>query len=99
MSTFLPPPCSLFSVITRLSPVLFRLAEPCSSLLDPQLRPGCRPFFIQTLQLCFQIKTIGEHLGAQLLIVKCDLILDRLEVITAAEYWPMPVYSELLFSV
>ena len=26
-------------------------------------------------------------------------IVDRLEVITAAEYWPMPVYSDLLFSV
>ena len=24
---------------------------------------------------------------------------DRLETLTAAEYWPMPVYSELLFSV
>ena len=26
-------------------------------------------------------------------------LVDSLEVITAAEYWPMPVYSELLFSV
>ena len=26
-------------------------------------------------------------------------IADKLELITAAEYWPMPVYSELLFSV
>ena len=24
---------------------------------------------------------------------------DALEVLTAAEYWPMPVYSQLLFSV
>ena len=24
---------------------------------------------------------------------------DALEVLTASEYWPMPVYSELLFSV
>ncbi len=27
------------------------------------------------------------------------VFVDSLEVLTASEYWPMPVYSELLFSV
>jgi glutamine synthetase len=26
-------------------------------------------------------------------------IADRLETLTASEYWPFPVYSDLLFSV
>ena len=48
----------------------------------------------------FELMMKGGHLkGWKLTGAQIDGLADALEVLTAAGYWPMPVYSQLLFSV